>query len=355
MSAPARHSPRARAFTLMEMILSCAITTIIAAALGSVILLSARVMPRAKGATTSQGLEIEAARAMELLTADLSQAIEFKVLNKVHAVLDVPDRDGDGSNESIVYDWDGTLNAPLTRSINGGTPANVLDQASEFSMTKEIRTRSVTADGVPVTSAEVLLASYTGTAKTFEKVTYTNWPAVSFPVTLPAGATSFTVSKIDLNIQRDTGAGVEHCELRTAWPDGTPTNTTVATALSPGAGGALAAGWQSYTPIYLGSSVLNSRMLSLVLVNDSGLNRLSIATTISPVPGMRSGSSSNLGVEWTMAEGSWNFRVYGQATTVPSVPYSENRVTGIAIDLKPRGSSTMLRFTTRIPAEPLEP
>lgn len=344
-----------RAFTMMEMVISTAITMILALAVGSVVMLSARVMPRAKANTIAR-VEEASARVLEQIAFDVSQAIAITNLSKTAMILELPDRDNDGSPEEVAYKWDGTPGSPVSRAINGADPVVLVENASAFALVPETFTRSTTVEGTAVSSGEILLASYTGAAATQEPVQSNNWPALTFPITLPDGATAYSISRIDLYVSRiGLLIGADHLELRNAWPDGSPSTTTLATVTLPGGLLALAAGWQSYTPTYTGSNVLTSRLMCMVALHDSGSSVLRLYRHVGSVAGHRAGQSTDSGSTWTMSEGSWAYRVYGRALTVPTTTVNTTRVRAIAIEVTPVGSSAPLRAVARMPSEPEAP
>lgn len=355
MISTTRPTRAARAFTMMEMIISLVITMILAIAVGSVVMLSARVMPRAKANTVARHEEV-AARVLEKIASDVSQAIEIPVLSKYSMVLHLPDRNNDGGVDVVAYEWDGEVGSPLERSVDGGEAVQLIDSLDWFSFTGETFVQTKTVEGAATTTGEILLASYTGAAPTQEPVQSNNWPAMTFPVTLPTGATAYSISRIDLYVSRiGLLVGADHLELRAAWPDCSPSATTLATVTMPSGILALSAGWQSYTPTYTGSNVLTSRLLSLVAVHDSGSSVLRLYRQATAIAGHRQGTSVNSGETWTMGEGAWAYRVYGRALTVPTSTEYTTRVRSVAIEMTPAGAATPVRAVARTPSEPVTP
>lgn len=337
----------------MEMIVACAITMILAIGLGSIVMLASRVMPRAKATTDQQVTEV-ATRAMETVAQDVAQAIEAPTIKARGLLVTHPDRNADGKPDTVQYSWSGVAGDPLVRTANADTPVNVIDRVRTFALTPTIETRTATMTGAAVPSGVSALASYTGTAGTWEDVKTANWPATAFTVTLPAGAKSYTITKVDLYVSRiGLLAGSDHVELRTAWPDGTPTNTVLARANLPGGILALSAGWQSYTLTYLGSSTLTSRMLAIVVAHDSGSNVLQVATTTAAITGVKGGRSTDTGANFTMGNGSLAFRAAGIVYTQPTTTTERSVVRAVQIGLGATGMaipvSTVVR-TTAVPA-----
>lgn len=345
----------ARAFTMMEMIVSIAITMVLALAIGSVVMLSARVMPRAKANTVAR-VEEAAARVLEQIAQDVSQAIEVPKISKYSMTIRLPDRDDDGKEEEIAYQWDGSSGSPLVCSINGGDPVVLVKAVHTFTLSPETFTRTTTSEGSATSTGEILLAGYTDSAPTQEPVNSTNWPVLTFPISLSDGVTAYSISRIDLYVSRiGLLIGADHLELRSAWPDGSPSTTTLASVTLPGGILALSAGWQSYTPTYTGSNVLTARLLSLVAIHDSGSSVLRLYRNATAVAGHRAGVSTNSGATWNMGDGSWAYRVYGRAITVPTTNVDTSHVRSVTVELTPVGSAAPLRAVARTPSEPQTP
>src|SRR5690349_22532054 len=93
-----RNPRSAIAFTLIEMLISLAIMALIAAALGSTIVLASRALDQqaGPGATT-----VAARRATDRLLGELAGATAFSERTATAVTFTVPDRDGDGAPETI--------------------------------------------------------------------------------------------------------------------------------------------------------------------------------------------------------------------------------------------------------------
>ena len=114
---------RPHAFTLLELVLSLAITSVLAVAVSSAIFIATQSLPRS-------GDMLDAAVDMSLLDDALRGEVELAT-----AILDVSDkrieflvadRDGDEIEERIELSWSGGAGTPLTRKVNGGAPVEVL-------------------------------------------------------------------------------------------------------------------------------------------------------------------------------------------------------------------------------------
>ena len=120
----------------MEVILSVVIVSIIMAALVSTLMITQR------GLAGSTNVARDASRgrdAAELILLDLSLAISFSERTSTAVTFIVPDRDGDGQPETIRYAWSGVAGDPLTRQVNGGTVAVLVDDVYDFSLDYMLR------------------------------------------------------------------------------------------------------------------------------------------------------------------------------------------------------------------------
>src|SRR6476659_7316558 len=100
----ANQKSQIRAFTLIEMLISLAIMTVIAAALGSTIVLASRALDQQAGPGAST---VAARRATALLLGEAAGATAFSDRTATAVTFTVPDRDGDGTPETIRYAWSG--------------------------------------------------------------------------------------------------------------------------------------------------------------------------------------------------------------------------------------------------------
>lgn len=122
-------------FTLVELLVSSAILSVLLMATGSSILLVSRGIPDGRSRTSKM---LNAARTLNLLASDLAQATACLELNQNDIAFTVPDQNGDGLPETIIYTWSNVPDEPLIRVVNGW-PSNVLTSLNEFQLTYELR------------------------------------------------------------------------------------------------------------------------------------------------------------------------------------------------------------------------
>ncbi len=118
-----------RGYTLMEMVAASVGASALIAGMVSSLFLTLRATDASATPTPAQ---IAGDEALTEMLADLELALAFSE-NTDHAItFAVPDRDGDFLSETIRYAWSGTPGDPLTRQYNGGTAANLVENAYVF-------------------------------------------------------------------------------------------------------------------------------------------------------------------------------------------------------------------------------
>ncbi len=144
--------------TLMELVAAMVCSAMLLAGLGSVMLIARQVaftpsasVRRTEVAEVTSEITDELQFAM-LITQQLPHALEFVVA----------DRDSDGAAEKIRYEWSGTSGDPLVKTVNGGTPKNVLESVEQFDATCVVKlattnltTSTDTAEGVLLSNDNV--------------------------------------------------------------------------------------------------------------------------------------------------------------------------------------------------------
>lgn len=131
-----RAGVRRTGFTLMELIVSSAILSVLLMATGSSILLVARGVPDGRSRTSKM---LNAARTLNLFADDLAQATACTEMSQSDIAFTVPDQNGDGVPEIIIYTWSNAPDEPLIRVVNGWS-SNVLTSINEFQLTYDLRT-----------------------------------------------------------------------------------------------------------------------------------------------------------------------------------------------------------------------
>lgn len=189
-----RFSLSRRGFTLVELVVASAISSILLLAIGGSIVLASKALPEASPATAmSNGV-----MAMSLIADDLEHAKTISRVSATGVELTLPDRDGDAADETVSYSWNGTAGTPLLREVNGGGGAELLKGADRFALTL----RTVVEGDAPrtlqqQTPEQTVFAGVTGTTTSI--TLSTSAPVMEiFKPSLPAGATSWTLERLDM-------------------------------------------------------------------------------------------------------------------------------------------------------------
>lgn len=130
------HRPGREGHTLIEVVVSVIATSILVAGMGSVVMVAAR-------STSEETLpihQIQAAAAVHEILSDLQFALSLSERSATAVEFTVPDRDSDGTSETIRYAWSATEGDPLTRQYNGGDEVDFLANVHAFEYADLVKT-----------------------------------------------------------------------------------------------------------------------------------------------------------------------------------------------------------------------
>lgn len=220
MILPYRRHP---GFTLVELLVSIAVTMIIVVGLTSSMLVASRAMPDVDNPANDT---LVAGAAAEELAAEVQYAISMNSYSTTLIEFDVADRDGDEVPETIRYEWSGTPGDPLTRQYNDGSIVEILDNVHEFNLSYDLEPLSDAVTGGNE-SAETRLVSYDSDEYLTEyQIRPYRWYGQYFLPTLPADAVSWKVTRVVFLARVDqipiSKAGIQ---LRLPTTDNLPSDT----------------------------------------------------------------------------------------------------------------------------------
>ncbi|HEY3393341.1 MAG TPA: hypothetical protein VGK58_11585 [Lacipirellulaceae bacterium] len=194
--------------TLLELIAAMICSAVLLAGLGSVMLIARQVAYTPSAATVrTETSEVVSWLADELQYATLligesPQALEFVIA----------DRDGDGRAERIRYEWSGTPGDPLVKTINGGTPKNILEQVDQFQAAYVLKPETTTLNTTSDTAEAVLFRNDDVQAGVERDITTTRHSAqiinAATLVDVPANAICWNATKVHFQV-RDLNSATE--------------------------------------------------------------------------------------------------------------------------------------------------
>lgn len=306
-------------FTLVELLVAAAIIGIILLATQSAILLAGRAIPDGKSRNSAQ---ITAARGIDALAADLLYATAILKMTATEVQFTVPDRDGDGSAETIDYAWSGQAGAPLLRQINKTAATAMVNNVQEFSLVYDNRRKQLPQTNSE--SAETLLTSYESSNNlNAATVDSGHWYGQYFQPTLPANSLSWKVTRVKFMARLNGNAtGQTLVQIRTA-SGGKPTSTILdqATMLESSLSSAYA--WQQFSFTNVSGIAPNAGLCLVMTTSDSDpscdLRYQNSNATGSNMWFVQSGGS---GSSWSIqSDADMLIYVYGTVTTPDPVAY----------------------------------
>ncbi len=212
-----------RAFTLVELVLSLAITAILCLTLAMLIGVTSQAIPDQKGATFSS---MRGGRMVDRIATELESALRVIDRGPNKIAFTVADRDGDGHPERICYSWSGTAGDPLTRQYNDNPAVPVIDAVYLFTLTPQNKTSTQSYLGVGVEDAtESLLIDGTLSPNgTFTIATNASCGQYLAPK-IPASAIGWRPTRLKIKAALNNNPGLCSVQLQTATANMTPTGT----------------------------------------------------------------------------------------------------------------------------------
>jgi prepilin-type N-terminal cleavage/methylation domain-containing protein len=110
------HSRLPRAgYSLLELVIASSLSAVLMAGLAASVQIASQSLDVATGSSTTSR---EAQQAINQIHEDLQSALDISDLQASSVTFLVPDRDGDGLPELMLYAWGGTAGDPLTCEID---------------------------------------------------------------------------------------------------------------------------------------------------------------------------------------------------------------------------------------------
>src|SRR4051794_1017697 len=344
------HRRRSPGFTMIEMIVAMVASAFLLAGLGSVMFIARQVAytpaaahRRSKTADIINQISDELRYAM-CITQQTSQVLEFVVA----------DRNNDGTAEKIRYEWSGVAGDPVRKTVNSGTPVDVVTSVYSFSVVLQQNAKNTTLTTTNDSAESVLQSNASVVSGSDRDLTTTSFEAqqispAAFAVTVPANATSWNATKVDIQLrQRGSANDTLLVQLRpTGDPNDEPTSSVSGQTSVASSALSSNTAWNTIafpSPI---RNLLFQRKYALVFAVGTG-NPCRMNTFDSTPTGVLETDDS--GASWQYSSTRQIFyRLFGTYTT-PGTSYNltRNYVSYIRLSLQ-SGSQSSSRIDTSIP------
>lgn len=302
---------RTRGFTLVEVLVAMAITTLILAAMVSSALLAGKAVPDPNDAPSAA---MTAAQVNDQIAGELETATLILEQTPTAITFTVPPRGNDTSPERIRYSWAGTSGAPLLRQYNRGQATAVIAAVDQFSITPVIATSTETYGGsVTEDTSESLLVDDSGTSNlTNQNVNTNNWVGQYFlPASLPAGVIGWRPTRVRFQAKVSDAAGATNVQMQMPNATATPNGTILYQSTLSGSSLTSSYAWQSFTLSQMPRLTPTSGVC-LVLQYASGSPNSAIVQSNN---GSGLLQTSNAGTTWTESSTtSLQSQIYGTLT-----------------------------------------
>lgn len=336
--------------TLAELVVSSAVTAVLAGGMASAVVLASRALPENQAALDGV---VRAADAAEMISADLLCATAITENEAAALTMTVADRNSDGSDETIRYAWSGTTGDPLTRACNGGTAATVLDDVRDFVLAYRYLQRTEEVEGDPIQSTESTLRSFDASSGLSEFViSSSSGCGQYFKPSLPTNALSWSITRVWVVLWYEGALnGRVAVQIRAAEAGGLPASGTLAEqTIAESDLNKPYYDWYPFTMTGV-TDLTPDAGVCLTLVRGGGSGNS--GRTLYRASGV---SAANSG--WLVYNGSWTiatdkallYYVYGTYKTPgPPETVTHQFVSGVQIGLQAGDSGDANRLTASIP------
>jgi hypothetical protein len=341
---------------MLEMVVATAASAVLMVGLGSVMYIARQVAyaptaaaQRAKTADIANQISDEL-RFATVITQNTSRILEFVVA----------DRNSDGTAEKIRYEWSGTPGDPLRKTVNGGTPADVLSSVYAFNVTLQQKSKTTTLTTTNESAESLFMGNPTVVTGNYRDIDTNNFVGVQIvPAAImntPSNDISWNLSKVEFDgKQYGTATETLTVQLRTTGdsallsPDA-PTSSVLGQTTLPESSLTATDGFNAVT--FPNGGVRNlsfNRFYQVVLMQQSGGGQAAKVTAYN------SGAAADF--ETSDGGASWQYiaprqlfgRIYGTFTT-PGTSYTvtRNYVQYVRLGLQ-AGSQSHARIDSSIP------
>lgn len=210
-----RHTPHRRGLTLLELIVSLGVSSILLLGMGASLKLSLEATDLGNGPYRNINL---AGRTLDQFEREVSYAkgITLGTGSGTEIVIVSPDMDGDGTDETIRYQWAGQAGDPLTRQLNNGITQDLLPSVHAFDLELTLQTIIQTGDATE-SDEQTWIEQTNAFIVTSNTLDWNDAAGTDFVPALPADAITWSVTRVDLQCaQHGNSNGVLHARISKA-------------------------------------------------------------------------------------------------------------------------------------------
>lgn len=123
----------------LELIVSSVAASFLIVGMGSAVFLTVEAYDASEPVQTDN---LATQAALQQLSHDLAEAVKFSEQTATAITFTVPDRTGDGNDDTLRYTWGGEDGDPLQLSLNGDTPVTLLEDVQDLDFAATTRSLS---------------------------------------------------------------------------------------------------------------------------------------------------------------------------------------------------------------------
>jgi prepilin-type N-terminal cleavage/methylation domain-containing protein len=189
----------ARGMTLIEMAVASAILGVVLVAIGSVMVMAARMTSSPASAEVRTNA---VSSAIGVIASDLSRATGVLSADARSIRFTATDRGGDGVDDEITISWDGEKLSDLTRRVNSDPPVTLAESVEDFSLSYVAGSVAATSTGPSAEGAEeVMYVDDAPTNGTPFQLNAGAWASLVITPELPTDATAWRLTRARVSLR----------------------------------------------------------------------------------------------------------------------------------------------------------
>lgn len=335
--APVDHYTRRRAHTFIELVAALVASAMLLAGLGSVMFIARQIAY----VPSSSAHRLEASGLIRDLADDLRLATFITERSQRVLEFVVADRNDDGTEEHIRYEWSGTPGDPILRTYNDGQPVAVLDSVQDFDLQYTVEQAMESIETTTDTAEVMLLGNTSLQSSNTRDITDTQWSAQridpsAFSTAPPADALYWNATRTDVHCKQDgSQSGTLFVQLRsTGEPYSSPTSHVLGQVSIPEANLSSNLAWNAATfPAPVRRLALHRKYEIVWSGTGGGKTAKQTTDNVSPSGAFE---TLNAGASWSfLPTMQLYYRLYGTYTSPgPTYDVTRNYLANVSVRLQ---------------------